>query len=66
MDIDPSLFNEDFKADFKKFVEVASNSLAPKKTPSVRECKYCKIPGTYCSDRVEDEPPTDLGEHDAF
>jgi len=66
MDIDSDHFNEDFKADFRKFVDIASNSSAPKKTPSFKECRYCKIPKTFCPDRIDEEPPEDLGDHDAF
>ena len=66
MDIDQSLFDEEFKADFKKIVTTVSSTVPAKKSPSLRECKYCKISTEYCPERVKEKPPEDFGGHDLF
>jgi len=41
---------------FRKAIEILSNDVMARKTPSYQECRYCEMPLLECSDRVKDKP----------
>jgi hypothetical protein len=66
MDIDPSHIDEEFKKLFRETVANLNSSEPARKVPSFRECKYCKVPAHFCTERVKEDAPEDLEEHDLF
>ncbi|MEO1211511.1 MAG: PD-(D/E)XK nuclease family protein [Cyanobacteria bacterium J06638_20] len=67
IDVPSDLLTADFKDAFRNIARMASGTEEPRKTPSARECRYCKVPAGHCSERFE-EPSDDgeLEEHDLF
>lgn len=62
IDVPSSLLDQDFKDSFRKMVEISSGKQTARKSPSERECKYCKISRDYCPERVE---PMEYSEEEA-
>ena len=66
IDIPSSMLDGDFKSSFKEITRVVSASEPARKVPSLRECRFCKVPSAYCSERVETKPDEELEDHDLF
>lgn len=66
IDIPSDLLDGEFKDNFRNLVRRVSSNEPARKAPGLRECRYCKISSSYCSERKNTERTSDEEEHNLF
>lgn len=55
-DVPPRGLDDAFRDRFRDLMQRIGSDVAPPHVPSWQECRYCNIPGSECSARVDEKP----------
>jgi CRISPR/Cas system-associated exonuclease Cas4 (RecB family) len=64
--IDPTELTQELQDHIWKAIQRAASGIAPPKTPSIRECRFCDITAVDCEERLEPQPEYQATAYDLF